>query len=315
MDDLRERVAAVERALTDGEGDLSGLAEGAATAERVTDLEAAIDALREDVTEIEAATQALRGYVGNVRSINEDVEQRADAALAAVEDVTDRVDSLEEQLGTGATRPAETDGEQALSDVTAAGDASPRTGPPNDPGASDGTSPAGRDESPASGGPTVDHSSLRPSGGERDRVVEERDDLGRRDAGHDPGASRHGQPCPACGRGPGETAADGGQTADREDGANGGRATARDHATGDRAVAEPPESAPASATRSDVAGFDPERPPEVVQLGRADDSASPADRGVDRSGAGPRGRSGGGGPAGTTDDDATGLLARARELL
>lgn len=91
MDDLRERVAAVERALTDGEGDLQALAEGAASADRLDSLEAELDDLQEDVAELEAATQALRGYVGSVRSVNESVEERADAALAAV-------DSLEERL-------------------------------------------------------------------------------------------------------------------------------------------------------------------------------------------------------------------------
>lgn len=97
MDDLRERVEAVERAITDGDGDLSALADGAATAERVSDLETAVGSLRNDVAELEAATQALRGYVGNVRSVNDDVEQRADAAVAAVDTLEDRVDELAER--------------------------------------------------------------------------------------------------------------------------------------------------------------------------------------------------------------------------
>lgn len=95
MDDLRERVEAVERALTDGDGDLAALAEGAATAERVESLAADVEALGEDVAELEAATQALRGYVGSVRSVNESVEQRADAAVAAVETLEERVEALE----------------------------------------------------------------------------------------------------------------------------------------------------------------------------------------------------------------------------
>jgi hypothetical protein len=95
MDDLRERVEAVERALTDGDGDLTALAEGAAAAERVETLEADVADLREDVAELSAATQALRGYVGNVRSVNESVEEQADAALAAVESLEDRLDERE----------------------------------------------------------------------------------------------------------------------------------------------------------------------------------------------------------------------------
>ena len=102
MDDLRERVEAVERALTDGDGELVALAEGAATAERVNDLAADVAAIREDLAEVSAATQALRGYVGNVRSVNEAVEERADAALASVESLEERVDALE---STGPARP------------------------------------------------------------------------------------------------------------------------------------------------------------------------------------------------------------------
>ncbi|MHB9288388.1 hypothetical protein ACKVMT_15265 [Halobacteriales archaeon Cl-PHB] len=85
MDDLRERVEAVERALTDGEGDLAALAEGAATAERAEQLESDLADLESEIRDLQAATQALRGYVGNVRSVNERVEQRAETALSKVE--------------------------------------------------------------------------------------------------------------------------------------------------------------------------------------------------------------------------------------
>lgn len=93
MDDLRERVEAVERAITDGDGDLTALAEGAASAERIDALETTVDALQDDVAELEAATQALRGYVGSIRSVNESVEERADAAIAAVDALEDRLPS------------------------------------------------------------------------------------------------------------------------------------------------------------------------------------------------------------------------------
>lgn len=95
MDDLRERVEAVERALTDGDGELSALADGAAAAERVSALEDEVAALQDEVAELSTATQALRGYVGNVRSVNESVEDRADAAIASVESLADRVEALE----------------------------------------------------------------------------------------------------------------------------------------------------------------------------------------------------------------------------
>jgi chromosome segregation ATPase len=86
MDDtFEERLAAVERALTDGEHDCSALAEGAVAADRVARLESDVAELTDRVAELEAATQALRGYVGNVRAVNNDVEQRADLALSKAE--------------------------------------------------------------------------------------------------------------------------------------------------------------------------------------------------------------------------------------
>jgi len=86
MDDaLRERVEALERAVTDGDHDLSAFADEAAALDRLDTLEADVADLADRVEELEAATQALRGYVGNVRSVNTDVEQRADAALAKAE--------------------------------------------------------------------------------------------------------------------------------------------------------------------------------------------------------------------------------------
>jgi len=89
---LEKRIAALERAIADDEGERVALADGAATAERVEALEARLDDLTDRIAELEAATQALRGYVGNVRSVNREVEQRADAALAKAE-------SLEAQQG------------------------------------------------------------------------------------------------------------------------------------------------------------------------------------------------------------------------
>lgn len=81
---LEERLAAVERALTEGE-DAVALPKDAATEDRVEALEADLDELTDRVAELEAATQALRGYVGNVRSVNSEVEQQAAAALSKAE--------------------------------------------------------------------------------------------------------------------------------------------------------------------------------------------------------------------------------------
>lgn len=94
MDDaLEKRIEALERAITDGDHDLSALATDAEATERLTAVEAECEELADRVAELEAATQALRGYVGNIRSVNRDVEKRADAALA-------RAESLESALDT-----------------------------------------------------------------------------------------------------------------------------------------------------------------------------------------------------------------------
>lgn len=103
MDDgLDQRVAALERTVTDGEYDLTALADEAETVERLDAVETQVSQLSDRVAELEAATQALRGYVGNIRTVNEDVEQRADAALAKAETLERTVDG---------THSAEPDGE------------------------------------------------------------------------------------------------------------------------------------------------------------------------------------------------------------
>jgi septal ring factor EnvC (AmiA/AmiB activator) len=82
---LEERLAAVERTLTDGDHDLTALENAGERADRLDDLEAEMDTLDERIAELEAATQALRGYVGNIRATNNEVEQRADLALEKAE--------------------------------------------------------------------------------------------------------------------------------------------------------------------------------------------------------------------------------------
>jgi hypothetical protein len=93
MDDgrpLRERVDALERAVTDGHAD-DGLPEAARLSARVDDVEATVEELDDRLAELEAAVQALRGFAGGVRAIDDAVERRANAAIA-------RVDRLEAEL-------------------------------------------------------------------------------------------------------------------------------------------------------------------------------------------------------------------------
>ncbi|USZ68907.1 hypothetical protein NGM10_04020 [Halorussus salilacus] len=90
-DALDERLRAVERALTDGDRDLTDLRTGAELTREVEALCERLDDAEDRLDELDAATQALRGYVGSVRAVNESVERRADAALAKAESLeTDR---------------------------------------------------------------------------------------------------------------------------------------------------------------------------------------------------------------------------------
>ena len=91
MDDrLEERVAALERTITDGHAD-DGLPEVARMDASLDELEATVDDVEDRVAELDAAVQALRGFAGGVRAVDEAVERRADAAVA-------RVDRLEAEL-------------------------------------------------------------------------------------------------------------------------------------------------------------------------------------------------------------------------
>lgn len=84
---LADRLAAVERRLTDADPDAGGLADVAAVEGRLSELEARADDLDARLGEVESGLQALRGYVGGVDAVDEAVERRADAALAKAEEL------------------------------------------------------------------------------------------------------------------------------------------------------------------------------------------------------------------------------------
>jgi len=110
IETLAERLRTVERAVTDGTTEFPEVTELAELEARVDTVEQRVDDIDERTAELEAATQAIRGYVGNVRSVNDEVEQRADAALAA----TDRLEvRLDEELGSqSVSDPPATSAEQ-----------------------------------------------------------------------------------------------------------------------------------------------------------------------------------------------------------
>jgi hypothetical protein len=166
--DLADRLATVERAVTDGDTDLENVVDGAATADRVADLEARVDDLEDEVAEHDAAVQAVRGYVGEIRSINEEVEETAAAAMAkaerAVENEANRTPGPDAEgvAGTEAEWPAEAEAEWP------AGTESERpagTGDERTPG-HDGESPAGTGAERAAW-----HDGERLAGTEAERAV------------------------------------------------------------------------------------------------------------------------------------------------
>lgn len=92
IETLAERLRTVERAVTDGTTEFPEVTELAELEKRMDTVEQRVEDIDERTAELEAATQALRGYVGNIRAVNEDVEQRADAALAATDRLEVRLD-------------------------------------------------------------------------------------------------------------------------------------------------------------------------------------------------------------------------------
>ncbi|MGZ0748027.1 DUF7310 family coiled-coil domain-containing protein [Haloparvum sp. AD34] len=111
---LAERLAAVERAITD-EGSVADLSTAAERDRRLEDLTKRVEEVEAHLDELDAATQALRGYVGSVRAVNEEVEQRADLALAIAER-TERnatLDTAERDVDTRARATAKSSATQS----------------------------------------------------------------------------------------------------------------------------------------------------------------------------------------------------------
>lgn len=176
---IERRLAALERAVTDGDVDLTALASDADLADRVERAETRLEDLERQVTDLEAASQALRGYVGNVRSVNRDVEQRADAALAAV-------DRLAEDSAASETRPPK----NTFIDEPADGADSPVTEPSPDKPPTGGSPECHGERSPRS---TADPSAAEPKPA-TPRPGEGTSDDRRAAAGRaGPGAEGHGR--------------------------------------------------------------------------------------------------------------------------
>lgn len=107
--DLHERLQAVERALTDGEGATADLSAPPARRERLDRLAERLDDLEGRLAEAEAGVEAVRGYVGSIRAVNQEVERRADAALSAADAGDDGDGTAREMDLPGDGQPADRD--------------------------------------------------------------------------------------------------------------------------------------------------------------------------------------------------------------
>jgi chromosome segregation ATPase len=123
IETLAERLRTVERAVTDGTTEFPEVTELAELENRMDTVEGRLDNIDERTAELEAATQALRGYMGNVRTVNEDIEQRADAALAATDRLEVRLD--EELASLSASDPSAARTDQRRTGSTQAPSSSP----------------------------------------------------------------------------------------------------------------------------------------------------------------------------------------------
>ncbi|MXV63268.1 hypothetical protein GS429_14575 [Natronorubrum sp. JWXQ-INN-674] len=98
---IDQRLAAVERAVVDGDAELDRLADLATLAEDVEHLEDRLDEHERRLAELAGTVDAIGGLVGNVETVNEGVERQADAAIAAVDRLENRIDELERSLAKG----------------------------------------------------------------------------------------------------------------------------------------------------------------------------------------------------------------------
>lgn len=92
MSDLDERLAAVERALTDDETAPADLSDAAALERRLDALERRLSDLGARVADAEAGIQAVRGSVGEWTRAHDEVERIAQSALATAQETERRLD-------------------------------------------------------------------------------------------------------------------------------------------------------------------------------------------------------------------------------
>lgn len=123
---IDHRLAAVERAVIDGDYEVDELADLATLTETVERLEARVDEQEQRLAALEAKTESLTGFVDNVESVNDDVERQAATAVATVDRLEERIDELESTLEAVRQETADLEGEGTDRPKALTGDGSDR---------------------------------------------------------------------------------------------------------------------------------------------------------------------------------------------
>jgi phage shock protein A len=92
---VEERLAAVERAVTDDEVEPAALSDAATVERRLDDLETQLDRYEDRLASVEAGVDAVRGHVGDERRSVDDVEQTAASALSTARRIQRQLDDGE----------------------------------------------------------------------------------------------------------------------------------------------------------------------------------------------------------------------------
>lgn len=137
-DELRTRLKAVERAVTDDEADLTALADAATVDERLTAVEGRLDEVETRLADLDATTQAIRGYLSGVDGVAADVERQAALALAKAEAVEAHVFEADDGLSVERLSPTEDDSQTAAGASDDSQDNSDSRNSPDNPVRDDG---------------------------------------------------------------------------------------------------------------------------------------------------------------------------------
>jgi len=98
IEQLEQRVAAIERTVVDGEHTIDELDDLETLLRAVDKLTSDVEAMEQRLLKLESGLEALEGCVGNIQSVNESVEQQAGVAIVSAKRAEHRVDTISEVI-------------------------------------------------------------------------------------------------------------------------------------------------------------------------------------------------------------------------